>query len=99
MWNLSTGQQIHNAQTAESGSDNSLAVSVMADGRLVAALGDDHTVRFHDLTAGCPAGTDHLFSFPVHSLAAAPGGRFAVGFGCEVAVLSRASRQARVSAG
>ncbi|GGK29366.1 hypothetical protein GCM10011583_71630 [Streptomyces camponoticapitis] len=91
LWNLSTGQQIRHTQAAESGSGNTLAVSVMADGRLVAALGDDRTVRFLDLTAGCPAGTDHLLPFPVHSLAAAPGGRFAVGFGCEVGVLSRAS--------
>lgn len=91
LWNLSTGQQIRDAQAAESGSGNTLAVSAMADGRLVAALGDDRTVRFRDLTAGCSAGTDHLLPFPVHSLAAAPGGRFAVGFGCEVGVLSRTS--------
>ncbi|WP_328498889.1 WD40 repeat domain-containing protein [Streptomyces sp. NBC_00414] len=91
LWNLSTGQEIRDALAPESGSGNTLAVSAMADGRLIAAFGDDRTVRFRDLTAGCPAGTDHLLPFPVHSLAAAPGGRFAVGFGCEVGVLSRAS--------
>jgi WD40 repeat protein len=91
LWNLSTGQQIRDAQAAESGSGNTLAVSAMADGRLVAAFGDDRTVRFRDLTAGRPAGVDHLLPFPVHSLAAAPGGRFAVGFGDEVGVLSRTS--------
>lgn len=91
LWNLSKGEQIRDAQAAESGSGNTLAVSAMVDGRLVAAFGDDRTVRFRDLTAGCPAGTDHLLPFPVHSLAAAPGGRFAVGFGDEVGVLSRAS--------
>lgn len=91
VWNLSTGQQIRDAQAAESGPGSTLAVSAMADGRLVAAFGDDRTVRFRDLTAGCPAGSDHLLPFPVHSLAAAPGGRFAVGFGDEVGVLSRAS--------
>ncbi|UIX34824.1 WD40 repeat domain-containing protein [Streptomyces sp. GQFP] len=91
VWNLSTGRQIHDAQVAESGSSHTLAVSATSDGGLVAAYGEDRTVRFHDLTAGHPAGPDHLLPSPVHALAAAPGGRFAVGFGREVGVLSRPS--------
>jgi hypothetical protein len=61
------------------GSGSTLVVSAVSDGRFVAAFGGDRTVWFGGLTAGCRAGSGYLLPFLVHSLAAAAGGRLAVG--------------------
>jgi WD40 repeat protein len=68
---------------------NAVAI-VVVDGRPVAVTGsDDETVRLWDLTTREQIGLPKVFPLPVGALALGPQDRLTVGFGHEVAALTR----------
>ncbi|MFE0645966.1 WD40 repeat domain-containing protein [Streptomyces sp. NPDC058877] len=88
VWDLIAGRQ--NGPTLTGHDDRVCAVAVSEfDGRPHAITGsDDGTVRVWDLISGLQV-DQLLFPSPVQALATASNGRLLVGFGSEVAVLSR----------
>ncbi|MFE7046627.1 WD40 repeat domain-containing protein [Streptomyces atratus] len=89
MWDLATRQQIGEPLTGHTSTVLAVATTVV-NARLVAITGsEDRTVRVWDLTTGQPDGQKLVFPAPVGTVAVSPDGRLVVGFGCEVAVLSR----------
>ncbi|MEV7356930.1 hypothetical protein AB0O19_18205, partial [Kitasatospora sp. NPDC091276] len=88
-WDLTTGDQVGEPLTGHTGDVNTVATAVV-DGRPLAVTGgDDGTVRTWDLTTGDQVGPELVFPLPVCAVAVVPDGRLVVGFGWEVAVLSR----------
>ncbi|MFE6848298.1 hypothetical protein [Streptomyces sp. NPDC057686] len=87
VWDLTTGQQIGEPLTRHAGWVATVAV---VDGCPVAVTGSgDATVRVWDLTSGQQMGEELVFPERVNAVAVAPNGRLVVGFGREVAVLTR----------
>ncbi len=90
LWDLATLREIGEPLTGHTDPNGPMVVTTGGD-RPVMAIGQGQAVRFWDLTTGCEVGNEYALPLPAAALAAAPGGRLAVGFGPEVAVLRPAT--------
>jgi WD40 repeat protein len=93
LWDLTSMTPLSSHALDASGGGSAVTVTTAADGRLMAAIAHDRSVRFLDLTTGGKATTDHRLPLPVHALTAAPQHRLVVAFGTEVAVLRAPTRR------
>ncbi|PWI05919.1 hypothetical protein DIZ27_36540 [Streptomyces sp. NWU339] len=94
VWDLTTGWPVGEPLTGGrySGAVNAVATAVV-DGRPVAVTGGGGEnvgeVRVWDLTTGRPLGAELVLPAAVHTVVITSDGRLVVGFGREIAVLTR----------
>ncbi|MFJ9683586.1 hypothetical protein ACIRP2_36970, partial [Streptomyces sp. NPDC101194] len=88
-WDLATGQPIGEPFTSHTSGVRAVATGVV-DGHPVAVTGsDDYTARVWNLATGRLVDRELVFPAGVNTVAVSPDGRLVVGFGQEVAVLTR----------